>query len=137
MAQERRDPLPPGRYWITAMGDDAMAELDSWLVAHADKIHLEHSEYDPGEAGAFTNPMPHEFAVWTVVTPVPWASSGFKALGFPNTADADVQTEADTVQRPEPEHIPTLTETIENVVDEAKFGALVVLAILWLWSSNK
>jgi hypothetical protein len=120
---ERRNPIPTGRYWIDAMGNAAIDKLDAWLVANKATLRLATSEYDPGEAGAFTNPMPAQFVIFEVLSPTP--ANGLPA--YPNVATPSVQTRADTVQRPEPEEMPSLLDAIE-----APFKGAGVLLALWV-----
>jgi hypothetical protein len=118
---ERRNPIPPGRYWIDALGDPAMDKLNNWLVAHRSTLRLLASEYEKGEAGPFSNPVPSEWALFEVVQPTPL--DGLPS--FPTVATPGVTSRGDTVQRPD-------VEQPWDFGGGGGFGGLGVLVLLWL-----
>ncbi len=122
---ERRNPVPTGRYWISVIGNPAIDKLDAWLVEHKDSVRLTASEFDPGEAGAFANPVPQQFVIFQLLKPTPL--NGLPV--YPNVATPDVQTLADTVQRPEPEEMPSLLDSIEKPFEYA--GVVLALWVLY------
>ena len=127
MALEKREPLPVGRYWVDAFGDDAVDALTAWTARNAGNINVEQEQRSPGEAGPFTNPVPSMFLLWEVKKPTPW---GLK-FSWPTRAGADVKSQTDTVQRPEPEHIPTLEETAKHVMFTAAVFGIVAIGMVW------
>jgi hypothetical protein len=126
---ERRNPIPAGRYWIAAIGNGAIDKLNQWLVVNKDTLRLRTSEFDPGEAGPFTDPTPTEFVIFEILSPTP--ANGLPA--YPNIATPDVQTMADTVQRPEPEKMPGLLDVLETPFE----GVGIVLALWVLYELTK
>jgi hypothetical protein len=122
---ERRNPIPVGRYWIDVVGNPAIDKLDMWLVAHKDSVVLRTSEFDPGEAGAFSNPVPEQFVIFDLTAPTP--TNGLPV--YPNVATPDVQSRADTVQRPPPEEMPGLLDSIEKPFEYA--GVLLAIWVLY------
>ncbi len=126
---ERRNPIPLGRYWIDAVGDTAIDKLDAWLVAHKDSVRLITSEFDKGEAGAFTNPTPVQFVIFDLLQATP--SNGLPS--YPNVATRDVQSLADTVQRPPPEEMLSFGDALLKPFE----GAGVLLALWVLYELTK
>lgn len=90
-ALERRNPLPPGRYWIDLFEKDSPAWL-AWRARNNVKIEVtEHFSSDPVR----------DFIIFRVDAPVPW-----EGPGFPTIAPASVQSSSDTLDRPPPEKDP-------------------------------
>jgi hypothetical protein len=121
---ERRNPIPAGRYWMDATGDPAIDKLDAWLVAHTDTVRVVTSEFDRGSAGPFSNPTPVQFVIFQVSAPT--RSDGLPS--YPNIATPDIQTSADTVQRPPPETMPSVLDVLAIPFE----GAGMLLA-LWVF----
>lgn len=120
MAVERRNPLPPGRYWVTLepLDFDAFAE---WKDS-TKRVRLEASELHDAEGGrpAF------EFDVFRVVDgPVAYP---FEKFGAPNIAGEEINSFSDVVQAPDV-HEPTAGELVEKIENVGKF-ALAGAALL-------
>jgi hypothetical protein len=141
MAQERRNPLPPGRYWIavTSRGNSELDHFRQWAAANPSRVKVERSEPIGGGTsnGAF-------FIFSIVRLPVTF---DVKQFGFPNVAGDDIQSAADTVQRP-PVPTPASVTTdalgdifggITRALDAFDPRAKVVLAIgaLYLLTRDK
>jgi len=104
MAQERKNPLPPGRYWIDVF-DPHRRGFKDWLDKNASTISVEQTkEYE-------TNTPLGTFYLFTTSEPVQW-----EGPGFPTIADQGVQSQEDTAQRPPPEKegLEKLEEIVEN-----------------------
>ena len=91
---ERRQPLPPGRYWITVTSapnaPDRMTHFLQWTAANAQTVIVDKTE----PLGGGVNGL---FCIFTVLQKTTWDA---KQFGFPNVAGPDVQTQSDTSQRP-------------------------------------
>ena len=134
MAVERANPLPRGRYWVNASGDAAIDQLDKWMADNNATVHPVKSEFDPGAPGPFTNPVPVQWVLFDVMEPTTW-----NGPGLPEIATVNVQSQADTVQRPEPW---TWGGAAQEQASEWFFGpntstGLVVGALLLLWLYSK
>jgi hypothetical protein len=93
--QEKRNPLPPGRYWLTVISQAGESKLDAffaWARANPSRVTVEKSE----PAGGGTNNG--AFVIFRVNTlPLRFDQAQF---GFPNVAGPEIQTASDTVERP-------------------------------------
>jgi hypothetical protein len=95
---ERRNPLPPGSYWIDVFGLN-IPKFDNWLKAfsglgvHVDATqHFESSSLPSVRTWyKFTYTAPFEGA------PIVWDTT----FGFPTVADATIKSSEDTVSRPD------------------------------------
>lgn len=130
MAVERRDPLPPGRYWVYVLEDELEA-FDEWAREHSPSVHVVASErkkklssYTP--AIFVTRPdlsiIMEEAGAWflfDVTAPVPWVGFGFPTIVTDPTITRSEQVE----QAPEP--LPD-DQLAKDVWDEVK--GLVLLA---------
>lgn len=116
-AMERTNPLPAGRYWVDVFAPQEDA-FQAWLQKNKANVAVTTTEtFDPidGYPGRV-------WRLFEVSAPVTW-----EGPGFPTIAGADVQTAADTVQRPDPQKDPLdkLSDYGANVGTTAK-------AILWV-----
>lgn len=122
MALERRDPIPPGIYWIDAIRrtprGDAEEAFRRWRADHADRVIVRATE-DHGE---------YVWILFEVLADVPrW--SGDTGLGLPSRAPRGAATRReDTVQRPPPEKMPGLSDVVASAI----VPAVLVLAALVL-----
>lgn len=104
MAVERRNPLPPGRYWVDVFdrvalsgpfaGTNEQQSFREWLKAFSFTLHVEATETHDSDP-------PRDWYLFRVEQPTPWLGPG-----FPTIATPDVKSSADTVQRPDPEKDP-------------------------------
>lgn len=97
MAVERRDPLPPGRYWVDIPPKDVLA-FNVWKNTHRDAVRVQ--RVSTGSNG-------WEWHLFEVLAPTPWGG-----WGFPNIAGADVEGpesvyQVPVVEQPDPEAIFT------------------------------
>lgn len=120
MAVERRNPLPPGVYWIDVFDPNRQAFAE-WLKAFAPVVRLRATEhFGPGTSplhaflqGAWTvspalaalaNLVPgtegpaRDWALFEVLAPSPFDA---KRFGYPTIAGAEVKSSDDTVQKPD------------------------------------
>lgn len=111
-ALERRNPLPPGRYWIDVF-EPHSAAFSAWLSRQGGKVRVESTERFPANAGG----PAREFVLFQVVQAVPW-----EGPGLPTIADAGVRTSADTVERPPPAQGPidALTDEVRSAADTTR-----------------
>lgn len=144
---ERRNPLPPGRYWQDIF-DKQAGDWNAWLAAHSSgqvgdtsgDVIIERAEHftpDPLRDGSWLpaalqpdNAGKIAGRVWVlfrVVRPVDWPAV---KLGFPTIADDSVQQSSDTVDNP-PGPTPTeeIAEAVEKVTSPLLWGLGLVLAI--------
>jgi hypothetical protein len=123
-AIERRNPLPPGRYWVDVFASKEAA-FQNWLKAHKAEVQVISSEtFEPIDD--------YEGRVWRLfktTAPVPW-----EGPGLPTIAGADVNSSADTAQRPPPEKDLLDTIDVPLYYSRAKTalwiaGAVAVVAV--------
>ena len=95
MAQERRNPLPPGRYWITAAGPQKIQAFEAWHTAFSAFVKIEHEQLVPATSSQPTI----NFYIFSTSTPLSWLA---RELGFPNLAPPSINTMADTALTPAP-----------------------------------
>lgn len=112
MAQVRKNPLPPGRYWITVISTGGKSQLSNfrqWAASNPARVNITHTE----PAGGGTNNG--AFFIFEIVKlPTRFDVAQF---GFPNVAGPEIQTSADTVQRPPvPTPASVVTDALGDVV---------------------
>jgi len=110
---ERRNPLPPGRYWITIGPNDTDA-FNEWKDS-TKRIRLEATE------AHFDDSPPFEFHVFRIVEPgdVVWPQQ----FGFPSVAKESVTSFNEVVRAPEID-TPGVTDVLENLITLGKFAAV-------------
>lgn len=94
-AVERRNPLPPGRYWVDVFWSKRGA-FTAWLSKNAASIKVVNVESYPGDMDAGYEAR--EWYLFQVLSPVAW-----EGPGLPTVAGSGVTTSDDTVQKPPPE----------------------------------
>jgi hypothetical protein len=114
MSQVRVQPLPVGRYWIIVTdaltstlpgGSSRVLQFRAWAASNPTRVRVEHSDSsDLTVDGAFF--------IFSILQPTRFDQRSF---GFPNTAGPEVQTSADTVQRPP---VPTPLSTLEDWISD-------------------
>lgn len=134
MGVEKRNPLPPGTYWIdtikstrarSGMGDppDPYVEFPEWLKTHSGVTLVRREDV----SGTIWPSSPaRSWYLFTVPAGVvaDWDATRF---GYPTISDEGTDTqEADTSQRPPPE--PTWSEQVESVAAGLATGTKVVVA---------
>lgn len=138
-AVERRNPLPPGIYWVdvigtvSAFGVPDNSELDKfrdWSRRNASKLHIIRTvstaaEFDFG----FVEPA-HDWYLFQVKAPVTWEGPGLPTVATESTEKDD------TVQRPPPAdpgfELPDVTGKITTGALTG-FGTVFGLAVgTWL-----
>jgi hypothetical protein len=113
-ALERRNPLPPGRYWVD-VPDPKAAAFEAWRSRNGASIIVEATERREGD-------VPVTWTLFRTTAPVPW-----EGPGIPTIATADVKSAEDTAQRPAPEPDP-LTK-IPNPADFVPSSRTIALAV--------
>ena len=109
MTEERRNPLPVGRYWIDVSKEPVpLGTWQGFLAASSGFVHVETTEDDPD----------FSFFIFTTSKELVWP----EGIGFPSIAGPDIKSRADTVQRPDPQPdfidtIPTPTQMFKGVSD--------------------
>lgn len=127
MAQQREvSPIPPGRYWITVLGRDNMADFDAWIRDMHGAVRIEASSLDQ-EA----NP-PVQFVIFNVPEGrMPFLNP--HQFGFPSFAPAEVKSVQDVEQSPVvPGTLDRLEQAAGKAGELATEGVLLVLALLLL-----
>lgn len=121
---QRKNPLPPGRYWQDIFSDH-WDEFHQWLAANQGSVAVETTETHVPQ-GVETGKA-REFYIFRVKSPVVWNQTHW---GFPTVADSRVKSSGDTVQRPD---FPLdFTDQLGNDIDKLKksTGFVVGLGIV-------
>ena len=100
MALERRNPLPPGFYWIDVANSKA-AGLHAWRTANKASVRVLKTREDT--LVGFT------WLLFEVKAPVPWADA--TGYGFPNIAEDGVKTEFQPAFTPSKNVLDQLAES--------------------------
>ncbi len=132
MSFEKRNPLPPGRYWIDVSGTDKVSGF-AFLLSQAaalgavvvENVELNGASVDLGsvlealEGG--NNP-----AAWFLfrVTDVGTFSIDQSQLGFATIADPNVHSQDDTVQKPDP--VGDAQDTLKTMIAVLEGVAVVI-----------
>jgi hypothetical protein len=129
MAMQRKNPLPPGRYWIFIQ-KQSLDIFELWLKKNADVVTVEKRE-DSGGMRPFLNPNESYF-----IFNVKEASIWPRGVGFPNIADAETKQASDVVQRPPPPTVADVVKDIEKTAAEAASDmmiAAIIVGLILLW----
>ena len=146
MALERRNPLPPGRYWMNLLGEQSQeftAGVKGLNDAHPGLVTVvATSHHDANETG--NGEVAYDWVLFTVGgNGAAWDQ---QAIGIPNIAGPEVTQESDTIQRPAPEKdtldkigdaLPTVQGLTHTLVNIATAGVALFLLIQILKSSTK
>jgi hypothetical protein len=128
VALERRNPLPAGRYWVDIQ-TKFLAGFQNMLDRNASTLTVESREEHP----LLSN---FDLSVTTFVfrtsAPLEWKS---REWGYPTKAGPDIQSAADTSQRPAPE--PSGLDQLSSMLDDVKTGAIALVVLYFLFSGNK
>jgi len=141
VALERRNPLPPGRYWQDIFAKQEPAWLKWWshnaqpggpVVVEKAEVYwadpLRSGEWLPDAlkpANAGTIPDRRWF-LFRVEQPVDWPAVD---MGFPTIADETIQTSADTAENlPAPSPVEEIKEAAEQAAKSAATPILWLLA---------
>ena len=126
MQQREVSPIPPGRYWITVLGRDNMADFDAWLRDMHGAAQVEASSLDQ-EA----NP-PVQFVIFNVPAGrMPFLNP--HQFGFPSFAPPNVTSIQDVEQSPVvPGTLDRLEQAAGKAGELASEAVLLVLALLLL-----
>lgn len=127
MAQQREvSPIPPGRYWITVLGRDNMADFDAWIRDMHGAVQIEAASLDQQ-----ANP-PVQFVIFNVPAGrMPFLNP--HQFGFPSFAPANVQSIQDVEQSPVvPGALDRLEQAAGKAGELASEAVLLVLALLLL-----
>jgi len=93
MALERRNPLPPGLYWVDVHGDDKIHAFNKWVKQDSIRVRKVRATEDP------TGQWPSgNWYLFEVLAPTQWDGPGLPTIA----ENLDLEAE-DTVQRPAPE----------------------------------
>ncbi len=110
MAVERREPLPPGRYWIYIL-EDELGDWDEWARAHSATVRVVATERKtalPSHAPAVMVTRPDlsiimdaagAWVLFDVLTPTPWIGFGFPTI----VTDRSITQSSHVEQAPDPE----------------------------------
>lgn len=138
MAMERRDPVPPGRYWITLKRSE-MDQWREWLIENSTKVSVVASEAQfvspdgwlwaarpeailPGTDGIIKT-IAAEWILFDVKSPVKWIGLGLPTI----VTDPTVRSTTDVITAPAPEVEDTISQ-IRNLVFFA--GAVYLIGAL-------
>jgi hypothetical protein len=146
-AIERRNPLPPGVYWVDVIGEvptfggpdnSKLEAFAGWLRRNASNIQVLRTVSKPAEIDALRGVMnpAQDWYLFKVAAPVQW-----EGPGLPTIADENTEKD-DTAQRPPPAdpswELPDLPDVTEHVSKGALtgFGTVFGLAA-GAWILNK
>lgn len=127
MAQQREvSPIPPGRYWITVLGRDNMADFDAWIRDMHGAVQIEAASLDQQ-----ANP-PVQFVIFNVPAGrMPFLNP--HQFGFPSFAPPNVTSIQDVEQSPVvPGTLDRLEQAAGKAGELASEAVLLVLALLLL-----
>lgn len=126
-ALERRNPVPPGKYWFDTFEtiEPNEAFFQDWLRRNKGNVAVLTTETFPENAGG----PARTWRLFEVRAPVNWEPKGFPTIAAPGT-----ETSEDTGQRPDPEMDPIdkLTEFYGGGTAKTAFwviGAVVAVVI--------
>jgi hypothetical protein len=121
VAIERRDPVPPGRYWIYLKKEE-LSHWEEWLRINAGKVSVVASEtqtqtpegllWATTPTGDIIKNAVGEWILFDVKVPVPWVGFGFPTI----VTDPNVRSTTDVMTAPEPEPEKYLIEEIRNLL---------------------
>jgi hypothetical protein len=117
-ALERRNPLPPARYWADVFAPD-LAAFQAWVQANAGVKVVSTQEF-PDESPSRT---------WFLFDVMKSPPVNWQGPGLPSIADPGVTSSSDTAQRPDPTPgIATQVEQMTASITQPLGGVVVVLA---------
>ena len=126
MTMERRNPVPPGRYWVDILIGKLTA-FDLMLDREKGNVVVEQRE-------EFPNPQNFDASVthfiFTNKKPLKWE----QGWGYPTIAGPQIQSSADTVSKPPPE--PGLGEQLSTMLGDAK-TILFIAALGWAFTQSR
>lgn len=103
MGFEKRDPIPPGVYWIDTFNEyKGVPRFMAWLKKNRDNVRVLKKERHYPSSGVAMREKARWWFLFQVRKPVPrWPVSA--KLGLPTKAPKGKRTEeSDTVQKPDP-----------------------------------
>lgn len=146
MAVERRDPVPPGRYWVFLKKDES-AQWQQWVTANKGKVQtvlVESSLAVDRDMPAVFVTRPDldiimdrvgDYVVFDVKELVPWIGLGFPTIV---TKPGTPPTSGEVVKAPDPEASDAMANKIWTEVRNVLFlGAGVYLLGSWLSSRRR
>lgn len=112
MALERRNPLPPGRYWLDVFGSNR-ARFAQWVKTPS--VHVDSTQ-------SFESDPPRNWYLFTVNAPTEIDN---KVFGYPTIAGVNVKSSDDTASKPD---LPK--DPIDNLSDNlGKIGSFATLGL--------
>jgi hypothetical protein len=144
MALQRKNPIPPGRYWIWAGQErNRIAEMEDWLRRNKDAVDVEKREAK-GDVALLNIPPDTVFYIFVVKSP--GIIFPQRSVGIPNVADATIKTRDDTAKltpRATPADSPAIAKEVAKAIAENTLptfelgGGLLLLALVWFFSRGK
>jgi hypothetical protein len=135
MAVEKRDPLPPGRYWVT-LHPEEIETWYAWVERNRPNVHVINNEVQTVTPDSFIwavtpfgEVIKEAKAYWIVFevkAPVAWI--GF---GYPTIAGPRIESTTDVIQAPEAE--PGVIDRVEATLSATQ-SLITFGAVLWLGS---
>lgn len=133
MSFEKRDPIPPGRYWIDIIRDQPGLDYDAapdyfrqWAGAN-NVVIVQQEEAKPQY---LRDTKPIQFFLFDVKNPTPrWGAR--MGIGLPNIATNE-QSSSDIVDRPDPEPniLDKLDDSLQDMGKYAKYSLMIGGAML-------
>lgn len=122
MSQERRSPIPAGRYWLdlSAAGAERFAQ---WRDMFSGYVKVETVQRND-ESG-------REFVIFEVLLPTDRWPDSF-GLGFPSVAPPNVRTLADVLATPKPNMKSWWDFDLSDLG-----GPLVLVGLVWFMSKRR
>lgn len=126
MAVERRDPVPPGRYWIFLKKEEMSVWAD-WTKLHSGAVKVVASEtqfvtpegfiWAATPTGDIIKDAHGEWVLFDVVAPVPWVGFGFPTI----VTDPTIRSSTDVITAPAPEADKYVVEEITKALQTLIF----------------
>lgn len=146
MAIERRDPLPPGRYWVFLY----LAELETWqawVSRNFPRVTVRASElqtvtpdnplWGVTPSGAIIKDPAGEVVLFDVAEPVPWIGIGFPTIvkQTGQTPEAIRQAMTEVASTPEPAE-GVIAKTMRELGGVIFMGGALYLAVMLIHSDT-
>lgn len=122
MTQERRNPIPVGRYWLD-LSEAGALRFSQWRDMYSGYVQIETSQR--------TDDSGREFVIFNVLLATPRWPDDF-GLGFPSVAPAGVRTLADVLATPKPNMKSWWDFDLSDLG-----GPLVLVGLVWFMSKRR
>jgi hypothetical protein len=123
-ALERKNPLPPGRYWQNFIGRTQIEAWNAWALKNQSSLRVINSE---DQLPGVDRPEHIFWVLFQTSAPLEWPGV---TMGFPTIATADIATASDTASvPPTPTSAEILADAFEKIGSKVVTPALTVLGV--------